>query len=166
MLSFDIRSLEAQAANVDERLGADDAVWEAGDPRPDSAVHVTGRLSAAGTGQFYWHGRISGDVTIPCRRCLTDAHATVEDESHIIFAEGNDEELDDTDIYLIDPASRDLDLRPAIREEWLIAQPRFVLCREDCQGLCPKCGSDLNEGQCSCPPQADSRWDDLRKANA
>ena len=51
MLSFDIRSLEAQAANVDEQLSADDAVWEEGDPRPDSAVHVIGRLSAAGTGQ-------------------------------------------------------------------------------------------------------------------
>ena len=90
----------------------------------------------------------------------------VEDESHIIFAEAGDEEIDDPDVYLLDPASRDLDLRPAIREEWLIAQPRFVLCREDCQGLCPKCGADLNDGQCSCPPQTDSRWDDLRKANA
>ena len=166
MLSFDIRSLEAQAANVDEQLSADDAVWEEGDPRPDSAVHVIGRLSAAGTGQFYWHGRISGDVTAPCRRCLSDAHAAVEDESHIIFAEAGDEEIDDPDVYLLDPASRDLDLRPAIREEWLIAQPRFVLCREDCLGLCPKCGADLNDGQCSCPPQTDSRWDDLRKANA
>ena len=166
MLSFDIRSLEAQAANVDEQLSADDAVWEEGDPKPDSAVRVTGRLSAAGTGQFYWHGRISGDVTAPCRRCLSDAHAEVEDESHIIFAEATDEEIDDPDVYLLDPASRDLDLRPAIREEWLIAQPRFVLCREDCLGLCPKCGADLNDGQCSCPPQTDSRWDDLRKANS
>jgi uncharacterized protein len=166
MLSFDIRSLEAQAANVDEQLSADDAVWEEGDPKPDSAVHVTGRLSAAGTGQFYWHGRISGGVTVPCRRCLANAHAAVEDESHVIFADANDEEIDDPDVYLLDPASRDLDLRPAIREEWLIAQPRFVLCREDCPGLCPRCGADLNDGQCACPPQTDSRWDDLRKANA
>jgi len=165
MLSFDVRSLEAQAANVDEQLSADDAVWEEGDPRPDSAVQVTGRLSAAGTGQFYWHGRISGDVTVPCRRCLSDAHAAVEDESHIIFAEVSDREIDDPDVYLIDPAGRNLDLRPAIREEWLIAQPRFVLCRDNCLGLCPKCGADLNEGPCSCPPQTDSRWEDLRRAN-
>ena len=51
MLSFDIRSLEAQAANVDEQLSADDPVWEEGDPKPDSAVQVTGRLSAASTGR-------------------------------------------------------------------------------------------------------------------
>ena len=166
MLSFDIRSLEAQAANVDEQLSADDAVWNEGDPKPDSAVHVTGRLSAAGTGQFYWHGRISGDVTAPCRRCLTEAHAHVEDESHIIYAEAVDEEIDDPDVYRLDPTDRELDLRGAIREEWLLAQPRFVVCRDDCRGLCPQCGADLNEGQCSCPPPTDSRWTGLKKANA
>ena len=69
MLSFDIRSLEAQAATVDELLSADDAVWEEGDPRPDSAVHVTGRLSAAGTGQFYWHGR---QLACLCAHAYTD----------------------------------------------------------------------------------------------
>src|SRR3954467_2864674 len=113
MLSFDIRTLEAQAANVDEQLSADDAVWEEGDQKPDSAVHVTGRLSAAGTGQFYWHGRIAGDITAPCRRCLSEAHARVEDESHIIFAEAGEEEIDDPDVYPLDPSSYELDLRPA-----------------------------------------------------
>ena len=164
MLSFDIRSLEAQAAAVDDELEADDAVWQEGDPKPDSAVHVTGRLSATGTGQFYWHGHIAGDITVPCRRCLTEAHAQVQADSTLICAEPDETNEDDPDIYLIDPAGRDLDLRPAIREEWLLAQPRFVLCREDCQGLCPKCGADLNDGACGCPPRTDSRWADLRKA--
>ena len=166
MLSFDIRTLEAQAATVDEQLSADDAVWEEGDPKPDTAVHVTGRLSATGTGQFYWHGRISGDITAPCRRCLSEAHARVEDESHIIYAEPDESNEDDPDTYLLDPNGRLLDLRPALREEWLLAQPRFILCRDDCLGLCPKCGADLNAGPCSCPPEADSRWADLRKTNA
>jgi uncharacterized protein len=166
MLSFDIRSLEAQAANVDEQLSADDAVWEEGDPKPDTAVRVTGRLSATGTGQFYWHGHISGDVTAPCRRCLAKSHAHVEDESHVIFAEVADEDLDDPDVYPIDANDRELDLRPAIREEWLLAQPRFIVCRDECKGLCPRCGADLNEGECSCPPVTDSRWADLRKAKS
>src|ERR1051325_423312 len=166
MLTFDLRSLESRAAQVDTTLPADDPVWEAGDPKPDKAVQVTGRLSAAGKGQFYWHGRIAGDVSAPCRRCLNEAHAHVEDESHVIFAEVGSEELDDPDVYPIDANARELDLRPAIREEWLLAQPHYVLCREDCKGLCPRCGADLNAGQCSCPPQTDSRWEGLRKANA
>jgi uncharacterized protein len=164
MLSFDLRSLEAQAATVDDELKADDPVWQEGDPKPDTAVRVTGRLSATGTGQFYWHGRISGDITTDCRRCLTEAHAHVEDESHIIYAEEDETTADDPDVYLVEGGADDLDLRPAIREEWLLAQPRFVLCRDDCKGLCPRCGADLNAGPCDCPPQADSRWDSLRKA--
>ena len=100
----------------------------------------------------------------PCRRCLQEAHGHVEDEAHVIFAEPDESNEDDPDIYLIDPNGYELDLRPAIREQWLLAQPRFVLCRDDCQGLCPRCGADLNQGPCGCPPQADSRWADLRKA--
>jgi uncharacterized protein len=164
MLSFDLRSLEAQAATVDDELKADDGVWQEGDPKPDTAVKVTGRLSATGTSQFYWHGHISGDITVPCRRCLLEAHAHVESESHLIYAEPDETNEDDPDIYLIDPNGHELDLRPAIREEWLLAQPRYVLCREDCKGLCPRCGADLNEADCGCPPQADSRWEALRKA--
>ena len=164
MLTFDLRSLEAQAATVDDQLAADDPVWQEGDPRPDTAVKVTGRLSATGTGQLYWHGHIEGDVTMECRRCLTEAHAHVEGESHIIYAEPDETTDDDPDVYPLEPGARELDLRPAIREEWLLAQPRYVLCRDDCKGLCPRCGADLNDGPCTCPPQTDSRWDSLRKA--
>ena len=88
----------------------------------------------------------------------------IEDESHIIYAEPDETTDDDPDVYPLDPDARELDLRPAIREQWLLAQPRYVLCREDCKGLCPRCGTDLNDGPCDCPPQTDSRWDSLRKA--
>ena len=89
MLSFDIRSLQAHAAVVDEQLSADDSVWEPDDPKPTTAVHVTGRLSAAGPGRFYWHGRIEGDVALACSRCLEDTTAHVSDETHVIFAESD-----------------------------------------------------------------------------
>jgi uncharacterized protein len=164
MLTFDLRTLEAQAATVDDQLAATDSVWQDGDPKPDTAVKVTGRLSRTGTGQFYWHGHLAGDITVDCRRCLTEAHAHVEAESHVIFAEPDEMTEEDPDVYLIEANARELDLRPALREEWLLAQPRYVLCRDDCKGLCPKCGKDLNQGPCDCPPQTDSRWDSLRKA--
>src|SRR5438552_605051 len=140
-LTFDIRSLESRAVQVDAQLPADDPVWEEGDPKPAGAVHVTGRLSPAGRpGWFYWHGRIEGDVSLPCRRCLTGTNTHVSDDAHLIFAEAGDEETDDPDVYQLDPKSRELDLRPAIREEWIIVAPTYALCREDCKGLCPTCG--------------------------
>src|SRR6476646_954053 len=120
MLSFDIRSLETHAAVVDEQLSATDAVWEEGDPLPVGSVHVTGRLSSAGPGRFYWHGRIEGDVALSCNRCLEGASGHVSDETHIIFAQGGDEDTDDPDVYQLDQNAVELDLRPAIREEWLL----------------------------------------------
>lgn len=164
MLSFDIRSLESHAVVVDENLSNDDAVWQASDPKPADAVHVTGRLSAAGAGRFYWHGRIEGDLVLECSRCLAEARAHVEDEAHLIFAESGAEETDDPDVYELDPRADELDLRPAIREEWLLAAPTFALCRDDCKGLCPRCGADLNAGPHDCSQrESDRRWDTLKK---
>ena len=98
-----------------------------------------------------------------CRRCLTDVTEEVNDELHAVFAPAGDDEVDDPDVFEFDPGGRELDLRPAVRESWLLAVPAFAECREDCKGLCPSCGADLNEGECACEPARDSRWDALRK---
>lgn len=165
MLSFDIRSLEHHAVAVDGSLAPDDPIWQEGDPVPSGPLRVTGRLSTAGAGRFYWHGRVEGDAEMPCRRCLVDARAHVTTEEHVIFVEAEDEEADDPDVYRLDPYARDIDLRPAVREQWLLSVPAFVLCRDDCKGLCPSCGADWNAGPCHCPPaeSRDPRWDALRK---
>jgi len=163
MLSFDIRSLETRAAVVDGVLSPSDPIWQAGDQIPSGPVHVSGRISAAGPGRFYWHGRIAGSTVLPCRRCLADATVEVSDEAHLIFAAAGDADIDDPDVYTFGPRDKELDLRPAVRELWLINAPGFALCREDCKGLCPTCGSDLNAGRCACPPAHDARWDALHR---
>jgi uncharacterized protein len=164
MLSFDIRSLTERAAAVDEYLSAEDPVWAEGDPKPSVPLHVVGRLSAAGPGRFYWHGSIEGEVSMPCRRCLNDASGHFAEEAHLIFAEAGTEGVeDDPDVFLIDPKSPELDLRPALREQWLLNVPGYTLCRDDCMGLCPTCGAELNLGPCDCASSAaDPRWAALR----
>jgi len=58
----------------------------------------------------------------------------------------------------------ELDLTEAIRQCALLAIPMKPLCREDCAGLCPNCGHNLNLGVCNCLPQeADPRWSELSK---
>jgi uncharacterized protein len=161
MLSFDIRSLRERAASVNADIAPDDPVWRPEDPRPSGPVQVTGRLSAAGPGRFYWHGRIGGKVALECRRCLGETTAEVKGEVHLIFAEAGDP--DDPDVYSIESEARELDLRPAVREQWLLEAPAYALCRPDCKGLCPTCGTDLNTGDCDCAPVTQSRWDALRK---
>jgi DUF177 domain-containing protein len=164
MLSFDISALEQHAIAVDDVLAPEDPIWAEGDPVPSAPLRVVGRLSTAGPGRYYWHGRIEGDVSMACRRCLTDASAHVAGDEHIIFVDAEDEEADNPDVYPLDPRADQIDLRPALREQWLLSVPGFVLCRDDCKGLCPTCGADLNMGDCKCPPREshDSRWDALR----
>ena len=163
MLSFDIRSLESQAAHVDGRLSPEDPVWEAGDMRPVEPIKVRGRLSAAGPSRFYFSGRIKGLTELPCRRCLTEVTVGIDEEAHFIFSSEGEDVADDPDVYPFDPTAVSLDLRPAVREMWLLSVPGFALCREDCKGLCPSCGTDWNNGTCDCvPATTESRWEALR----
>ncbi|MBC8087870.1 MAG: DUF177 domain-containing protein [Phycisphaerae bacterium] len=163
MLYFDIRSLEARAENVDGVLDAADPVWEASDTRPEAAgVHVTGRLSVAGHGRFYFSGALEGEAASTCRRCLTDVFVSVQNEVQLLFAESGTDEAEEDDVVPLPPGARVLDLRSAMREEWLLAVPGFALCREDCLGLCITCGTDRNTGACSCVPSIDPRWESLR----
>jgi uncharacterized protein len=163
MLSFDMRSVEAKAVQVDAELSPQDTVWQHGDPVPATPLRVTGRLSSTVSGGFYWHAKFEGDLVLPCRRCLTDTKVRVQDESHVIFAEKDSEEADDPDVYVLDPRATQLNLAPAVREQWLLNVPAFAVCREDCKGFCPTCGKNLNDGPCGCAKKTDSRWDALRR---
>lgn len=163
MLCFDIRRLESQAAQVDGWLTTEDPVWEAGDVRPaGSGVRVVGRLSSAGHGRFYFSGRFDGTVVTECRRCLCDVTSAVGNDVQLILAESGSDEAEEDDVVPIPAGERAVDLRPIVREEWLMAVPGFALCREECRGLCPLCGGDRNTGNCSCSPSSDPRWDALR----
>jgi uncharacterized protein len=163
MLVFDLRTL-AEAVRVDDELTPDDSVWEAGDPTPSEPVRVTGRLSPAGVSgdRFYFSGHVTGSVLDTCRRCLTDVSTTIDEKVQLLFVAEDADEADDPDVFVFDPRGRDLDMRPAIREQWLLSVPCFALCREECKGLCATCGADLNAGPCECAGPVDDRWAALR----
>ena len=70
---------------------------------------------------------------------------------------------DDSGCFTIDE-HHVLDLTEAIRQYTVLATPMKPLCRENCAGLCPSCGHNLNLGKCGCPPSdADPRWTALQK---
>jgi uncharacterized protein len=123
-------------------------------------VMVTGRLQATGEGRFFWHGTMRTVVTGECRRCLTPVSAPVTADADALFTQ-EAEALEDPDAYPLAPDATEIDLTPAIRDEVLLAVPRFLQCREDCRGLCPRCGQDLNAGPCGCAPATDPRWQAL-----
>jgi len=154
MLSFPTQSLSVAAIQVKGKLDRDDHVWLEGDVRPVENVLITGRLSTAGAGRFYFKGKFSGATLGECRRCLVEVRTEVSGDANLIFAdtEATEESDEDPDVF---PLSRgrsgmEVDLRPAMREQWLLEAPAFVLCRPDCKGLCLTCGANLNLGACSC----------------
>jgi DUF177 domain-containing protein len=99
-----------------------------------------------------------------CARCLAETDCQVDIRFIEEFVPVTDANTgagisieEDEDTYRIGPAFV-LDLRDALREYLLIAEPLKPLCRPDCAGLCPTCGSNLNDGACSCAPAVDKRW--------
>jgi uncharacterized protein len=72
------------------------------------------------------------------------------------------EAVDDPDSYPVPPEATEIDVTPAVREELMLAAPRYVLCRDDCKGFCPQCGKDLNAGPCECAPATEARWQPLK----
>lgn len=163
MLCIDIRKLEAQAQSIDSMLNSLDPVWQEGDVVPENpGAHVTGRLSQAGGGRFYFSGRLSGKALVSCRRCLTEVLADVSGDLSFLFAESDLDEAQEDDVIPIPSGEWEIDLRPVVREEWLLSVPSYALCQDNCLGLCPSCGVDRNRETCSCLPSTDPRWESLR----
>ena len=88
------------------------------------------------------------ELEIPCARCLKPVKVRVPfSETVRLDPEKQEDEFHDPVCYLKDHA---LDTDEFLRELILPEIPARVLCREDCKGLCPVCGQNLNEGPCAC----------------
>lgn len=160
MLRIDLRSLTEGPAEVSATLPADDPAFDSLECQLASPVSVAGRIAAAGPGRYYWKGTIRTSVAGTCRRCLTDVVAAVDAELDIMLAEEQDS--DDPSVYEIPEFAELVDLTDIVREELVLAVPPFLECRDDCRGLCPQCGKDLNTGECGCEPAPDPRWAGLQ----
>jgi uncharacterized protein len=157
MLVVDLRELARGAVDTTADLAPNDPLFEALQPPLAEPVRVRGRLQGAGDGQFYWTARLTTEVATECRRCLGAVRVPVEAQVEALFAR-EPEALEDPEAYAVAREATAIDLRPAVREELLLAVPQWVLCRDDCRGLCPRCGKDLNAGPCGCPPVRAERW--------
>jgi uncharacterized protein len=114
-------------------------------------VTVTGQLQATGDGEYLWRGHVHGVVRGECRRCLTDVLDDVDIDVDAAVFTTDPDATDDPDFYPLSERATSVDVTEVVREELaLAAQADLLLCREDCAGLCPKCGADLNAGPCAC----------------
>ena len=157
MLRVDLRELVRGPVETRGEVPAGDPLFAGLHFTLAEPVRVTGRLQDAGEGRYYWRGTLTTRAAAACRRCLEPVTTPIQAEVRALFAHDQDA-LEDPDSYPLAPDAREIDITEAIREELILAAPQYVVCREDCQGLCPRCGKDLNAGPCGCAPTTDPRW--------
>jgi uncharacterized protein len=111
-------------------------------------------------------GRLTGRIVLPCDRCAEDVPSVIdhgfESFEPIPDAGGG---TDDQDAAVMRVGAEGAQINPAalVWEEFSLALPVHPLCREDCAGLCPECGKNLNADACGCGrDQADPRLAALR----
>ena len=163
MLKVSLTALDRGEVAVREQVAPDDEMWT--DAGLTLAEPLDVDLTARSVGEgVYLRGRLRTTVRLACRRCLTSVEREVDDAVDLFFEPlGPDDEGADAEVYPMPERGDELDLREAVREQLLLRAPQFALCDEACRGLCPQCGTDLNQGECECVPEtAESPWDALK----
>ena len=156
MLRVDIRDLQRGPVRTEGQLPPDDPIFEGLGLDLVGPVVVHGQLQATGEGEYLWRGDLHGVVRGECRRCLTEVLDEVDVAVDAAVFSSDPDAVDDPDFYLLSDRAASVDVGVVVREELALAtQANLLLCRDDCAGLCPRCGADLNAGPCVCHTPAE-----------
>ena len=167
---IDLNSFERER-RIDEALPAGSIDLELPNARVASDVTLQGELSKSAASTAL-KGKLSGMLEIGCDRCLEPQQRPIDIELDLEFvpersfgAESN-LELQAVDLKLDAVPDDSIDTAAIAREQILLDIPQQFFCREDCQGLCQKCGANLNETDCECSDtEIDPRWAALKNLN-
>jgi len=111
-------------------------------------------------------GTVRTTLELPCSRCLEpfimpiDQAFDLRYQPHAQNSGEGEREIEEDDLTTAFYENDEIDLGHLMREQFYLALPMKPLCRADCQGLCPVCGTNLNKGACSCKRE----WEDPRFA--
>ncbi|HEX5964826.1 MAG TPA: DUF177 domain-containing protein [Pyrinomonadaceae bacterium] len=131
-------------------------------------AEVKGNVRLAGN-EVFVSGHVETRAQLECDRCLKLVELPVSADFALEYITGADYESSSTaalseeemSVSVFDGQSIDVD--EIVKEQILLAVPTRTLCREECKGICPECGTDLNTGQCSCATdEVDPRWAALK----
>ena len=162
MLRIDLHRLRREGrTRLETEVGPEDPFWRGLDVEPGGPLAVHVEAQQAGE-DVVVRGEIEGTFDLSCRRCLEPVRVSVEEEIGLLFREGEQEP--DGEVLALPETGTELDLSEPIREQVILAVPRFAICREECRGLCPHCGTNLNVERCDCAvEETDERWAPLRR---
>jgi len=158
-----------------DRVQSEPFRWQETQRIPVSSLD---RVELRNLGEITWEGdvtsvspgfRVKGTIRyeqeLSCSRCLKPSVEPVDRKFELLVLiepereEEPEIELEEQDMSVLRLSEEVLELQPILLEQLQLAVPMKVLCRQDCAGLCPKCGADLNEARCECRSEAvDPRW--------
>ena len=145
-----------------DRVEVEEPAREIGLPDSEWRGLVRGSFRVERTGDTVSvRGEVVSKADLECVRCLRPFQLEVTGPMTLLADRSGKSSRDEQqqlerDAYMLFHDGRRLDLRDAAREALMLELPISPHCREDCRGLCPKCGQDRNEGPCACE-SAESR---------
>ncbi len=167
-----VRELELRTLEFNEDLPPG-AVDFGSDFRQLGALHTEGRAELIVEHRGHRQdvedirlvGKLGTKIEVLCARCLDPVVHDVDWDFDLLYRpQGVDRRGDEVSISQAETEigyyqGEGLLLEDALREQVLLATPVKTVCREECKGLCPSCGRNLNQEQCDCAPRAgDPRW--------
>lgn len=165
---IDLITLEKTPYAFDVRIAPEEIELDSEDFRLKSAVNAAGKLTKH-IAQIDVEGKITADAELNCTRCLTAIDKKLDIPFKTIFvtaevytaAKEAELQAEDLDVSVYD--GQEIDLTELIREQILLNLPEQVFCKEECKGLCEKCGANRNLIDCKCiENEVDPRWAALK----
>ncbi len=129
-----------------------------------AADHIQCELSAQIV-QFGFQvsGEIKAQLVYECVRCLSKKPFDLTLPMKVWLTAREEISTDDQDVILFPDHQDQIDLSASIADIISLAEPMNPICEEECKGLCPQCGTNLNLTSCDCKPdEGDSPWDVLK----
>jgi len=109
--------------------------------------------------------RLATEGRFSCDRCADEftQRLAASYRMHYLWNEEEAALLDPSEVQIVSASLAVIDLTEDVRQTLVLAVPLKLLCKSTCKGLCPRCGTNLNQGNCTCSDEpGDGRWEALR----
>lgn len=128
----------------------------------DVAAKVTLEKSSR---QMLLRAGVTSHANFQCDRCLDEFKQRIAPAFQTLYVWDHDERAENDDVRVLAPDMNIIDISDDVRGALVLAVPLKLLCKEECFGLCRRCGKNLNhtaDGICDCAPkEVDPRWNKL-----
>jgi uncharacterized protein len=164
----DLTTIEGSVKPFEFDLGPQDLELDQPGVKFLGPVHASGTVARTAA-QVEVKGKVSGSAEIECTRCLEPVRQDLnfEFQSNFVapehFSSDKENEVAGEDLDTDVLESDRIDVNDVVREQIILNLPEQLFCKEDCKGLCPKCGANRNLIDCKCDhDEVDPRWAALK----